>query len=167
MVAGLVQLLLLQVYRAAHLFLAPSLLLAEVVAVVVLRELVVGLPVGRVAAEPVVQQAVQEILPQQPQAKEIRVALVRRVLLATALVVEEVHLRLVLMVLLLAEQMAALVLHLLFQERQLLMRAAVAAVLRAAGLEVVELAEAGLEQIAPQQAHQELQILAEAAVAVG
>ena len=80
-------------------------------AVVVLRELVMGLLVVRVAVEPVGQRAVQEILLQHHQAKEVRVALVRRAVLATALVEAEVHLRLVLMVLLVAEQMAALAQH--------------------------------------------------------
>ena len=162
----LVQLLLLQVYRVAHLFLAPSLLLAEVGAVVVLRELVVGLPVVRVAAEPVGQRVVLGILPQQLQVKEILVELVRQALLTTALAAVGAHLRLVLMVLLLAEQMAALDLHRLSQEHQLLMQAAVAVALLVAGLGVVGQAAEGLEQIAPQQAHQELQTLAGAVGAV-
>ena len=162
----LVQRQRLQVYRVAHLFLAPSLLLAEVGAVVVLRELVVGLPVVRVAAEPVGQRAVREILLQQLQAKEVRVALVRRAVLATALVEAEVHLRLVLMVLLLAEQMAALDLHHLSQEPRLPMQAVVVVALLVAGPEVVEQAAAGLEQIVPQQVHQERQTLVAAAEVV-
>jgi hypothetical protein len=165
-VAGLVQLLLLEAYQVVHLFLAASLLLEAVEVVVVLLELVMGLPVGRVAVEPVGQRAVQEILLQHHQAKEVRVALVRRAVLATALVEAEVHLRLVLMVLLVAEQMAALDLHHLSQEPRLPMQAVVVVALLVAGPEVVEQAAAGLEQIVPQQVHQERQTLVAAAEVV-